>query len=55
MGSKCEDMDVEHDWDDSYQGSEQYCRRCGMPRSEYERGMQEQRDEDAARDAGLGP
>lgn len=53
MGNECEDRGVDHDWDDSYQGSEQYCSRCGMPRSEYEQAARDQRDEDAARDAGL--
>ena len=51
MGNACEDAGVEHDWDDSYGGNEQYCSRCGMPRSEYERDVHEQRQADAARDA----
>ena len=51
MGNACEDAGVEHDWDDSYGENEQYCSRCGMPRSEYERGVHEQQQADAARDA----
>lgn len=53
MGNKCEDMDIEHDWDDSYQGDEEYCSRCGMSRSEYEQAVRDQRGEDTDRDAVL--
>lgn len=42
---------MDHDWDDSCGGGEQYCSVCGIKRSEYEQHAQEQREEDESRDA----